>query len=63
MTDETEEYLTKCVIDPMCKKFYLYSDQNTVKEVTCDTVNQFMDVLTLVRDLLDEDTLVYKNPL
>jgi hypothetical protein len=59
----TEEYLIKCVVDPMSKKFYLYSDQNTVREVNCDTINQFVNVLTLVRSLLNEDTLSYKNPL
>lgn len=58
-----EEYIVKCIVDPMSRKFYLCSDQGTEKYVTCETVTQFMDVLEVVRSLLDEETLEYVNPL
>jgi hypothetical protein len=58
-----DEYLTRCVVDPLTRKFYLYSSIGTEKQVSCETINQFMDVLELVRSLLDEETLAYANPL
>jgi hypothetical protein len=58
-----DEMLTRCVVDPIARKFYLYSSLGTEKQVSCETVNEFMNVLELVRSLLDEDTLAYANPL
>lgn len=63
MPNETQEYLTRCVVDTLSRKFYLYSSEGGEKVVTCETVDQFMNVLELVRSKLDEDTLVYYNPL
>ena len=58
-----DDYLTKCVVDPLGKKFHLYSSKGTEKQVSCETINQFLNVLQLVRKLLDEDTVSYKDPL
>jgi hypothetical protein len=58
-----EEYLSRCVVDPTKRTVYLYSSEGTEKQVTCDTVEEFMNVLEFVRDTLDEDTLSYANPL
>ncbi len=59
-----EEYLTRCVVDPLKRTFNLYSSEGSEKQVACETVDQFMNVLNLVRILIeDEDTLVYVNPL
>jgi hypothetical protein len=33
------------------------------KEVACDTIDQFMNVLEVVREKLNEDTIAYKDPL
>jgi hypothetical protein len=57
-----EEVLTKCVVDTLARKFYLYSSEGGERVVECETVDQFMNVLEVVRDKLDEDTLVYSNP-
>ena len=57
------EYLTRCVVDPLKKTVYLYSNEGTEKQVSCETVDQFMNVLEFVRATLDEDTLSYANPL
>jgi hypothetical protein len=62
-TPMNDEMLTRCVVDPLARKFYLYSSLGTERQVSCETVNQFMNVLELVRSLLDEDTLAYSNPL
>jgi hypothetical protein len=62
MTVETEEFLTRCVVDTLARKFYLYSNQGDERTVECETVEQFMNVLEVVRSQLDGDTLVYSNP-
>jgi len=58
-----EDYLTRCVVDPVKRKFYLYSEQGDEKVLDCETVDQFMNVLELCRAVLDEDTLAYASPL
>ena len=57
------EYLTRCVVDPVKRTVYLYSNEGTEKEVSCDTVDEFMNVLEFVRATVDEDTLSYASPL
>ena len=60
---EDEEYLTKCVVDPVRRTFYLYSSEGATKQVDCDNVEEFMNVLELVRATCPEDRLVYADPL
>jgi hypothetical protein len=58
-----DEYLTRCVVDPIKRTVYLYSSEGDEKQVTCDTVEEFMSVLDFVRATVDEETLSYANPL
>jgi len=58
-----DDYLTRCVVDPVKRKFYLYSEQGDEKIVDCETVDQFMGLLELCRAMLDEDILAYASPL
>ena len=60
---EDEEYLTKCVVDPVRRTFYLYSSEGDTKQVDCDNVEEFMNVLELVRATCPEERLVYAAPL
>ena len=60
---EDEEYLMKCVVDPVKRTFYLYSSEGDKKQVDCDTVEEFMNVLQLVRATCPEERLVYADPL
>ena len=57
------DYLTRCVVDPLKRKIYLYSEEGKENVVDCDTVEEFMSALDYVRKTLDEDTLSYANPL
>lgn len=59
----TEEYLSRCVVDPLRKTVYLYSSEGSEKEIVCNTIQEFMNILIFVRKVLDEDTLSYANPL
>lgn len=58
-----EEYLSRCVVDPTKRTVYLYSSEGAEKQVACDTVEEFMNVLEFVRNTVDENTLSYANPL
>ena len=58
-----DEYLTRCVVDPVKRTVYLYSNQGDSKEVVCETVDEFMNVLDFVRATVNEETLSYANPL
>ncbi len=58
-----DEYLTKCVVDPSKRTVYLYSSEGDKKVVECDTVDEFMNVLSFVRDTCPEERLTYANPL
>ena len=59
----TDEYLSRCVVDPLKRTVYLYSSDGNEKQVTCETVQEFMNVLQFVRATVDEETLSYANPL
>ena len=58
-----DEYLTRCVVDPLKRKLYLYSSEGDEKTVDCETVDQFMNMLQFVRETESEDVLSYVNPL
>jgi len=60
---EDEEFLTKCVVDPVKRTFYLYSNEGQEKSVTCDSVEEFMGVLNVVRATCTEERLSYANPI
>jgi hypothetical protein len=58
-----EEVLTRCVIDTLARKFYLYSSEGEERVVECESVNQFMNVLEVVRAQVSDDCLAYSDPL
>ena len=58
-----DEYLSRCVVDPLKRTVYLYSSEGSEKQVTCETVDEFMNVLDFVRATVDAETLSYANPL
>jgi len=60
---EDEEYLTRCVVDPQQKTVYIYSSEGDTKEVVCDTTEEFMNVLNVIRATCPEDRLIYTEPL
>jgi len=60
---QEDEYLTRCVVNTTARTFSLYSNTGDEKVVSCDTMDEFMNVLTFVRNTVDESTLVYADPL
>lgn len=59
----TQETLTRCVVDTLARKFYLYSSEGSERVVNCETPDQFMNVLEVVRSQVDENMVIYSNPL
>ena len=53
----------KCVVDHVKRTFYLYSSEGDTKQVDCNNVEEFMNVLELVRATCPEERLVYADPL
>jgi hypothetical protein len=58
-----DEYLTRCVVDPLKRTVYLYSNEGAEKQVSCETVEEFMNVLEFIRGRVSDDVLSYANPL
>lgn len=56
-----DEYLTRCVVDVFRMAVYIYSDQGTHKEVVCDTSDEFVNILQLVRSTVDERIVSYSS--
>ena len=58
-----EAFITKCVVDPIKRSFYLYSSEGEKRVVNCDNTDEFMNVLELVRTITPDDALSYTDPL
>jgi len=58
-----EEVLTRCVVDTPARKFYLYSSEGKERTIKCESTNQFMNVLEVVRNQVSDDCLAYTSPL
>ena len=58
-----DEYLSRCVVDPIKRKIFLYSNEGSEKEVVCETIDEFMNALDFVRNTVSEDVLSYASPL
>ena len=66
-TEDNGEYLTRMVVDVSTRSFLMYSNEGDTREVKCDTLDEFMNVLTCIRDfdelgLFGEDVVVYADP-
>jgi hypothetical protein len=59
-----DEYLTRCVVNPTKRSFKLISNLGEEKNVQCDTSDEFMNVLSFVRNTLNNrEELVYIDPM
>jgi len=54
-----EETVSLVEVDVMNRTFMMHGDQDSTQEILCDTVDQFMRVLQLVRDNQDAIEVVY----
>ncbi len=64
LTDnDDDEYLTSILVDINSRYFVMFSNLGDERKVECETVDEFMNVLELVRAVVDEDQVYYVDPL
>jgi len=61
--NEDDEYLTRVVIDVTARTFYLYSSEGEQRVVEDNTVEEFMTLLSIIRDVVDDDIIAYVDPI
>ena len=61
LENEDDEHLTRVVIDTCSRTFRLFSNEGGEKIVECDNMDEFMNVLELVRAVVDEDVVAYSE--
>ena len=61
LENEDDEFLTRVVIDTCSRTFRLYSNEGETKIVECNDMKEFMNVLTLVRGVVDDDVIAYSE--
>jgi len=61
LENEDDEHLTRVVIDTCSRTFRLYSNEGETKIVECDNMEEFMNVLELVRAVVDDDVVAYSE--
>jgi len=60
--NEDQEYLTSILINICSREFVLFSSDGSERKVDCDSVDAFMEVLDVVRALVDEEYIFYAEP-
>ena len=53
--------VVKTIVDICSRSFKIVSDEGYIQLVQCETAEEFMDVLQVVNDFLDEDMLVFSE--
>ena len=53
------DWVNRTVIDVCHRSFLIISDDGEEKFITCETPEQFMDVMEVVNKLLDPDRIEY----
>ncbi len=60
--NENDEYITSCIIDIMRRKFTLISNEGNANSASCETVEEFMNVLEALKSVLPEKIINYVQP-
>ena len=53
--------VVKTIVDICSRSFKIVSDEGYVQLVQCETVQEFMDVLEVCQEFMDEDMLLYSE--
>jgi len=53
--------VVKTVVDICSRSFIIVSDEGHIQLVQCQSVNEFMDVLEVCHEFMDDDQLVYSE--
>ena len=50
-----DEFLARCVINPINRSVNIYSTEGNHKTIQCETMDEFLNVLDVVRNLTSGD--------
>tara|TARA_B100000214_G_C23679466_1_gene495690 strand:+ start:325 stop:561 length:237 start_codon:yes stop_codon:yes gene_type:complete len=53
--------VVKTIVDICSRSFKIVSDEGHIQLVQCQSVNEFMDVLEVCHEFMDDDMLVYSE--
>ena len=53
--------VVKTIVDICSRTFKIVSDEGYIQLVQCETIQEFMDVLEVCQEFMDEDMLVYSE--
>ena len=53
--------VVKTIVDICSRSFKIVSDEGYVQLVQCESVQEFMDVLEVCQEFMDEDMIVYSE--
>tara|TARA_A100001388_G_scaffold3484_1_gene2579 strand:- start:98 stop:337 length:240 start_codon:yes stop_codon:yes gene_type:complete len=53
--------VVKTIVDICSRSFKIVSDEGYVQLVQCESVNEFMDVLEVCQEFMDDDMIVYSE--
>ena len=53
--------VVETIVDICSRSFKIVSDEGYIQLVQCETVQEFMDVLEVCQEFMDEDMLVYSE--
>ena len=55
------DVVNRTIIDVCTRSFLIISDGGEERMITCETTEQFMDVMEVVNKLLDPERIEYSN--
>ena len=53
--------VVKTIVDICSRSFKIVSDEGYIQLVQCESIEEFMDVLEVCQEFMDEDMLVYSE--
>jgi hypothetical protein len=56
-----DDFVNRTVVDVCTRSFLIIADDGKEKTVTCETTEQFMDVLEVVTELLPPERIKYSS--
>ena len=56
-----DDFVNRTIIDVCTRSFLIISDDGEERMITCETTEQFMDVMEVVNKLLDPERIEYSN--
>ena len=61
LENEDDEYLKRGVGDTCSRTFRLFSNEGDEKFIECDSVDEFMNVLEMIRAVVHDDIVFYSE--